>query len=108
MIPDEVKDGFRKYENLKTEIKLLEAECDQLKPMLMPYVPEEGELKTDDGTFTVRSKVTYVHSMEVQADEEELKQKKQREIQDGTAVEKKGAPYLQYNPKKAGKDSDHG
>lgn len=104
MIPQEIKAAFLKYENLQTEIKMLEAERDELKPMLIPYVPEGGDLKTDDGTFTVRAKTTYVHSMEVQADEEELKAKKQREIQEGVATPKAGAPYLQYNPSKGGKE----
>jgi hypothetical protein len=103
-IPEEVKANFRQYENLKTEIKLLEKQCKELQPLLMEYVPEDGEIKTDNGTFTVRSKPSYVYSMDLQADEAELKDRKAREVQEGIATIKKGAPYLQYDPSKGSTD----
>jgi hypothetical protein len=95
--------ALKRYEEIKIQMKELETEAKALQPDIIPAMPE-GPVKTEYGTFTVRSKDSYVYSPETQAREKALKETKDREVQEGIATLKPGEPYLQYNPKKAGSE----
>jgi predicted RNase H-like nuclease (RuvC/YqgF family) len=105
-MPENVRSAFARYEQLKTEVKTIESEIKDLQPIIIPYIPEGAEIETNDGKFTINRKMAYVYSSRVKTMEEELKEAKKREEQDGTAVPNPGEPFIKYNPKRVGKSDD--
>lgn len=99
MLP-EIKQAFKRYEGLKIEEKRIKAELEELKPVILPHISADSPVETDQGTFTIKSKMDYEYSQETQQQEASLKDRKTREVQDGTATAKSGTPYVEYREKK--------
>ncbi len=91
---------LHEYEDLKLTIKEAEDRLDVLKPLLIPIIPEDKELKTAKGTFTLKSKPKWRYSPDTTALGVHLKEKQEEEIANGTAKEIPGAPFIQFNAKK--------
>ena len=96
-----VKAKFRRYEEVKLEIKKLEEEADELKPELIALMPEDMAVETDLGAFTLKRRTKWVYSSETQKAEAELKDKKKDEERTGVAKAIDGDPYLEYREKKS-------
>jgi len=100
MIPEEIKQKFLRYENMKLEAKAVETEMKELAAELVQYVPEGEKLSGTSGVFSAKVRNSYKYSDGTKRAEEELKATKKREEQDGTATVIPGDPYLEYRANK--------
>lgn len=93
--------AIKRYEELKLEIKAREAELEELRPMLVQYVPEDTTVHTTYGSLSLNRRTTYTYSLDTQLAEDALKATKAREVQDGTATAKPGGVFIVYKEKKS-------
>jgi hypothetical protein len=92
----ELKDKIRDYERLMLQKKALENEIDMLKEEIIPGLPADTVIETDNGQITVESRVKWIYSIETQLMDKGLKEAQMREKQDGTAEQEPGKPFLVY------------
>lgn len=90
---------FKRYEEIKIEIKTLEAEADELKPELISLIPEDNAVETDRGSFTLKRRTKWVYSPETTQAEKNLKETKKTEEQTGIAKATEGEPFVEYREK---------
>ena len=94
------KELLERYAVIKEQIKLLEAQVDELQPQIMESIINEGAdgVATDFGTFTVGHRRTYTYPENVAGEEARVKEMKKEAEALGTAtyVEK---PYLVFKSK---------
>lgn len=101
MITPEGKSAIERYEQIKLEMKELEKEMEELKPIVIAVVPEDTTVEAAYGTLSIARRTQYLYSLDTQLAEDALKAAKAREVQDGTATAKPGDPYIVYKEKKA-------
>lgn len=95
-------DMLRKYATIKQEIKRLETEEDEMKPLISDLVlelnPDDRTVATDFGVFTIVPKRKYSYSDDIIQAEEDVKTLKKEAEAKGTAafVEQ---PYLKFTSK---------
>jgi hypothetical protein len=93
---------LKEYEHLMIQKRIIEESLETIKQVILPELPADTKIATEDGTFTVERKQSWKFSDETVHAEEELKARKEREKQDGTAVAEPGEPYLVYRQAKKG------
>lgn len=90
---------LKRYAEIKAEISALETLIDEMKPDIVQIVeaanPEDHEVVTDFGTFTVVQKRKYTYTPDVIKKEEEVKQLKKEQEAKGEA-EYTILPYLMF------------
>lgn len=102
MIAMDVREQFERYAKLKVEEKKIKAEIESLAPMILGEVPDGESIDLSGyGTFTSKRRTEWLYSTELQVAEEEVKSRRFREQQDGTAIEKPGTPFLEFRATKA-------
>ena len=86
-----------RYEEIKIQIKELEAEAKVLEPSIVETLEglREGQVRTERGLFYFTNRVTYKYSDKVKDKEAKVKELKKKEEEDGTAegVEKQSLSY---------------
>ncbi len=92
---EEQKNALMKYEELKLQIKSLEAELDPLKEIILPIMEKGQKLQGEKGFFTLMEKANWKFSSRITEKEKEIKSAKDLEIADGTAINKPTA-YILY------------
>ena len=84
----EQQSAMRRYENIKLQIKELEADLELVKPTVLEAVsalPEKTEVNMEHGVFSLVSRSTWKYSDAIKSSEESLKEAKKSEERDGTA-----------------------
>lgn len=100
---EQKKEKCLKYATLKSQVKGLEAEIDELGGEVLMIITEEAPkdltISTDQGIFTVANKRRWTYPKEIVAIEKDLKEKKTEAEAKGiaTCVEN---PYLLFKAKK--------
>lgn len=98
-LTQEQKDALLKYEDLKIQAKLLEAEMDELKPIVLSAVPEGTKVNATEGVFEVKKRDNWTFSPEIKAKEDNLKAEKEAAIAKGEATSKPTF-YIEYRKNK--------
>jgi len=98
---EDQKSKMFRYEEIKLSMKELEAELEELKPILLEIIPVDKELEAKFGSFVLKARPKWEYSLPTQGFEKELKETKKREEADGTAKEIPGTPFVEYRVKKA-------
>lgn len=93
----EIKDVLRAYAEKKAKVKQIEADLEEMKPLIIEHLAQQGvdKLPTSLGTFTVSERSTWKYSPAVEKLQEEEKQR-------GIAT-KKVSTTLTFNEPKDGK-----
>lgn len=92
---EETLNAFKEYEELKVKEREVTARLEELKPLIMPHVPEDKELQCDKGYFYLQSRTAYKYSTLVVNMDKELKEMKKMEERTG-AAEPVTTPVLYY------------
>jgi len=92
---NEQKALFNRYEDIKTEIRKLETEAEEIAPKIISLVPEDKELQGEKGYFYIQKRNKWKYSPALTNAEKKLKEDKKREEADGTA-EATATPVLYY------------
>lgn len=87
--------AFQEYEELKAKAKEIDTRLEELKPFILPLVPEDKELQGKDGYFYIQKKAKWKYSSDIVSREKDLKKDKEREEANGTA-EPTYTPILYY------------
>ncbi len=84
---DEQRAAFARYEQIKEDIKLLEAEAEKLQPIIIPLIPENVEVPSESerGTFIVQRRATWKYSSDHKMMKEALKECEATEKAKGVA-----------------------
>lgn len=90
------KTQLKRIEQLKIEIRERETEIEMLMPEVVPEIPEDAEIATERGTFTLGSRSKWEYSTLLTNLEKDVKARQKDEQQRGIAKETKGKPYLIY------------
>lgn len=89
--------SLERYEEIKLQIKALEAEAKELEPAISSVLNKlkEGQIRTDRGLFYLTSRISYKYSKKVEKKAEELKELKHKEEESGVAksTEKQSLSY---------------
>lgn len=93
------KELFQRYEKIMNDIKVLEEERDQLKPLLIQHIPEDSVVQTEHGRFSLKRRSTWKYSVQLEDDMFLIKERQAEEKQEGIAKEIPGAPYVEYRAK---------
>lgn len=93
---EDQQNALIKYEEIKLQIKELEAELDPLKEIIVPLMEKGKDLATDKGLFKLKERANWKFSSEVTAKEKEVKALKEDEIAKGVAINKPTI-YLEYS-----------
>ncbi len=90
MITPDQKDILVRYAHIKTQIKELEAEQDELNPRVMEVLVQEDceELTMDEGKYSKMSRRKWNYTQSTQDKEAALKTAQTREQQTGEATYK--------------------
>lgn len=96
---------FKRYEQIKRTIKELEEEADDIKPELLPLVPEGKEVAGEFGVFTIMKTSKIKYSSQLQAEADTLKEKQKDEVRMGIAEVTENIT-LRYTEKKQSKQED--
>lgn len=99
VLPLAVIDSLKLYEELILKKRAIENKLEALKAELVPVLPRDASIETENGSFTVASRDKWIYSQETQSLKEKLKSAEKREQQDGTAVSEPGEPYLVFKEK---------
>ena len=93
------KENFTRYAELKLQIASLEAQIEELQPLILAEMPDKPVELTDVGVFSVGSRKTWKYTDATELVREKLKSFEKVEQQTGAArfTEK---PYLLFKPKK--------
>jgi len=86
-----------RYADAKRAEKKIKADLDELKPVILDYMQDDGteELESEYGTFTIQNRRTWTFSLAVESEEKVLKNLKKIEQQEGTATsEEKASLYF--------------
>lgn len=94
---------LKEYEHLMIQKRVIEEDLKTIKEVILPELPKDTKIATELGTFTVETKKKWVYSEETLHAVEELKARKEREEQDGTAVATDGDAFLVYREKTVSK-----
>lgn len=86
ILTPEQQSNFNRYEELKGIIKEAEAEIKKLQPSILPIVPEDKEMLTDNGYFYIQKRPKWTFSEQLTLAEEALKESKEDEIAKGIAT----------------------
>lgn len=105
MTQQEIINAFAKYESIKIQIKKLEAELNEIKPLIEEYVPEDKKVPGEYGVFSKTKKSKWIFSQFVKDKEEQLDELKEVEKADGTA-QKEVTYVLMYTENKGGVSKD--
>jgi len=97
---EEAKESFKRYEQLKQQIKEIESEIKMLQPLVMAYMSEDEKIETESGSFVLQSRSVWEYSPYTQELEQKVKTLQKEEQADGTAKETRGEPYIVYKAKK--------
>lgn len=85
---------------IKLQIKQLEEQAkaleEQVKPVIMTLGTSKGIIGGTQFTASVGTRKTYLHSLETRQLEEELKETKKLEIDNGLATVSKESTYVTY------------
>lgn len=100
VLPIEVVDKLKQYEQLMIDKRGLERDIEILKEAIVPELPVGKTIETEIGTFTVQSRLKWTHSKYVKELKTHLKEIEDAEKQDGTATSEPGEPFLVYTEKK--------
>jgi len=96
----EKEKALERYAVIKVRMKELKKEEDELKPIVLSSVVENGEpIKRDYGTFVKSSKHNWEYSEGLQAQLEIVKIKQTDEVEQGIAKDSI-TEYLTYKPVK--------
>lgn len=90
-----------RYEEIKLSIIELEAELEELKPILVEIIPVDKKIEAKFGSFVIKARPSWKYSIPTQSLEKELKETKKREEADGTAEEIPGKPFVEYRVNKS-------
>lgn len=82
---DAQKKAFTHYEELKIQIKELEAECEALQPEIIPAIAEGTEVAGNYGVFVVQKRGTWKYSPAVTRVQETIKELQAEEKAKGIA-----------------------
>lgn len=82
---EQLKEKFLRYEILKNEIKSLEEELDQIKPIIIENMKDDDKIEAKNGAFTIQLKKKWKYSPAVVNLEADVKEMKKSEEADGTA-----------------------
>lgn len=99
----EQQNALSKYEDIKLQIKELEAELDPLKEVIMPIMEKGKDFATEKGVFKLKERANWKFSEYVTRQEKELKVSKEDEIAKGIA-QNKPTIYLEYSVNKVEED----
>jgi hypothetical protein len=92
----EVVAELKRYEKLTLEKRAIENELEMIKEELVPQLPADKPIETQDGVFTVEARLSWKYSDATTNQEKVLKDMKTREQQDGTATATPGKSFLVY------------
>ena len=81
-----IKEVFRRYEELKAAIKDAETQIEALKPQILEAIPEGKDVKGEYGTFHVQLRPTWKFSATHKAMKEDLKKLEDDEKAKGIAM----------------------
>lgn len=93
-------DRLKEYESLMLKKRALENEIDVLKSELLPELPRDKAIETENGTFNVESRMKWTYSESTQEADKDIKATKKSEEQDGTAEGVPGEAFLVYRENK--------
>ena len=96
----EVQKAMLEYEQVKLNIRILEAKADELKEIILPEVEVGKKYEATEGTFEVKSKAMYRFSPRVEEMKKAVKEIEGEEIAKGIAVNNPTV-YLEYRVKKS-------
>lgn len=96
----EEQKALAEYEELKLEEKKLSARIEELKPVILAFIPEDKVLDLENGALKVERRSKWVFTKATQDAEEQLKQRKEDEKRTGEAREIPGDPFLKYDQAK--------
>jgi len=97
---EEQKKALLRYEELKIQAKEIDAELEELKPILVKAIPVDKEIKARYGVFVLKARPKWEYSIPTQAVEKDLRETKKREEAEGIAKEIPGKPYPEYRENK--------
>ena len=90
---------FEEYAALKLQEKQIGAKLKSLSQSLQPFLTDELTY-TDKGSFQLKTRTSYAHSMEVEQLEKQVAKLKKEEINQGLAKVKTCTPYISYTAPK--------
>jgi hypothetical protein len=96
----EVQKAMLEYEQIKLNIKTLEAKADELKEIILPEVEVGKKYEATEGSFEVKSKALWRFSPRVEEMKKSVKEVEAEEIAKGIAVNNPTV-YLEYRVKKS-------
>lgn len=77
---------FEEYEDLMIKKREIETRLDEIKPYLIPAVPEDKNLVTERGYFYIQKRSSWKFSPAVDQADKALKKMQADEKRDGTAT----------------------
>lgn len=72
----DAKEAMREYEEHMLEIRRLEKRCEELKPIILPVIPEDENVVSEKGYFYIQKRATWKFPANVELLEKDLKKAK--------------------------------